>query len=410
MRFGFRDGRGSPQAPLQPEPSNDFTLRFAEDGTFKITVFSDFHFAESEDGIGPVNDAKTAKVMRNVLEHEHSQLVVLNGDLISGYGTVADNATHYVDQIVAPMVDANLPWASTYGNHDNERFAKPGKIFEREKSYPNSLTQNMVPGGSEIGMTNYYLPVHSSSGSQHDAPEVLLWFFDSRGGAERRDWVHSSVVKWFEEKNANLTKQYNRAIPSLAFFHIPISSMFTFWTHPGVDSRREPGFNGEKVWWQGRGYDDKTGHDTAFMAALSKTDRLLATFSGHDHDNDWCFKWNGTTSEQPVAGNGIHVCYGRHTGYGGYGNLERGGRQILLKKDTLDKNEVLTWIRLESGRVPVNVTLNATYGQDEYNPVSRHVGVKRDSMESQGHTLAPEIYSVMLFLFMMIYLPLRLWH
>lgn len=45
--------------------------------------------------------------------------------------------------------------------------------------------------------------------------------------------------------------------------------------------------DGEKVWWQGRGFDDKTGHDASFMTALSNTDGLLATFSGHDHDNDW---------------------------------------------------------------------------------------------------------------------------
>lgn len=34
-----------------------------------------------------------------------------------------------------------------------------------------------------------------------------------------------------------------------------------------------------------------------------------AVFVGHDHGNDWCC---------PFAG-GLMVCYGRHTGYGGYG-------------------------------------------------------------------------------------------
>lgn len=71
------------------------------------------------------------------------------------------------------------------------------------------------------------------------------------------------------------------------------------------------------------------------------------------------------------------MCYGRHSGYGGYGTLSRGGRQILLKKDTL-KDEVITWIRLENGWVTENVTLNSTYGIDEYHPMptARWIGAR----------------------------------
>lgn len=37
-----------PQIPLNAEPSVDRTLRFAEDGTFQVTVFSDLHYGESK--------------------------------------------------------------------------------------------------------------------------------------------------------------------------------------------------------------------------------------------------------------------------------------------------------------------------------------------------------------------------
>ncbi|KAI1110637.1 Metallo-dependent phosphatase-like protein [Nemania sp. NC0429] len=394
--------------PTRSHLSDDRTLRFLPDGTFQITVFSDLHFAEKEDSIdGPMQDARTTEVIKKVLELENSQLVVLNGDLISGYGTRADNATLYLDQIVAPIVDRDLPWATAYGNHDNEDFAKSTDLFRREKDYENSLTQNMLPDSPQAGVSNYFLQVYSASGDQ-SVPELILWFFDSRGGDEPHDWVDSSVVDWFKEASANLLQQHNKTIPSLAFFHIPITAAYEFQEDPGVDPSREPGIDGEKVWWQGRGYDGNTGHDVSFMSALSNTDGLLATFSGHDHDNDWCFKWKRTPTNPDVAGDGLNVCYGRHTGYGSYGDLARGGRQILLKQETVTK-EVITWIRLEDGLVPENVTLNATYGQDEYHPLTE---LKRSMSGGAGNSYqaVTGLYSAALSLFLVLYFPRKLWN
>jgi hypothetical protein len=66
-----------------------------------------------------------------------------------------------------------------------------------------------------------------------------------------------------------------------------------------------------------------------------------------------------------LTGNGVNLCFGRRSGYGGYGNWMRGSRQILLnEKYSATKTE--TWVRLEDGSVSGKVTLNATYGQDEY--------------------------------------------
>ena len=128
-----------------------------------------------------------------------------------------------------------------------------------------------------------------------------------------------------------------------------------------------------------------------------------------DVNIDRCFKWKPTEANHEAARAGVNVCYGRHTGYGGYGNLARGGRQILLKQETVAK-EAITWIRLEDGLVPENVTLNATYGQDEYHPLKPHVELKRDVFEASGDRLQifSGLYSAALFLFLILYLPGRL--
>lgn len=92
-------------------------LHFTENGTFQVTIFEDLHFGEAEDtDWGPLQDVDTLKVMRTVLSNETTQLVILNGDLITGENTYKENSTDYVDEIVAPLVEAGLPWASTYGS------------------------------------------------------------------------------------------------------------------------------------------------------------------------------------------------------------------------------------------------------------------------------------------------------
>lgn len=92
-------------------------LQFTEDGTFQVAIFEDLHFGEAEDtDWGPRQDVNTLQVMRTVLGSEAPQLVVLNGDLITGENTLRENSTDYVDEIVAPIVEAGLPWASTYGS------------------------------------------------------------------------------------------------------------------------------------------------------------------------------------------------------------------------------------------------------------------------------------------------------
>lgn len=70
-----------------------------------------------------------------------------------------------------------------------------------------------------------------------------------------------------------------------------------------------------------------------------------------------------------LTGNGLNLCFGRHTGYGGYGSWTRGSRQILLDETTLE-TEIATWIRLEDGSVSGQVSLNSTYGEDRYPAVA----------------------------------------
>lgn len=94
-------------------------------------------------------------------------------------------------------------------------------------------------------------------------------------------------MEWFTRTNDNLTSQYGRSIPSIAFFHIPVNAMRAF-QKTGVNPATEPGINDERVHQQGYGGGfDYNRQDFRFMQALLNTTGLMGTFSGHDHDNDW---------------------------------------------------------------------------------------------------------------------------
>jgi len=83
-------------------------------------------------------------------------------------------------------------------------------------------------------------------------------------------------------------------------------------------------------------------------------------------------KWSKSLpSTEPTNGNGLNLCFNRHSGYGGYTDWERGARQIIVHEDALGKNEVETWIRLEDGNISGQVTLNSTYGIDKYSKVNK---------------------------------------
>lgn len=74
---------------------------------------------------------------------------------------------------------------------------------------------------------------------------------------------------------------------------------------------------------------------------LTMTD-VQSIHVGHDHGSTWCCPMLGKT-----------LCFARHSGYGGYGDWERGARQIEL----FTNGSWRTWVRLEGGSVDGKCTL-----------------------------------------------------
>ena len=66
---------------------------------------------------------------------------------------------------------------------------------------------------------------------------------------------------------------------------------------------------------------------------------------GHNHGNSYCCP---TSRNNGV----LSLCFGRHSGYGGYGNLDRGARVYELSVDTENGYfSYKSWVQMESGDV-----------------------------------------------------------
>ena len=103
------------------------------------------------------------------------------------------------------------------------------------------------------------------------------------------------MVDWFTSTRKLLHKVHKKHIPSLAFFHIPVTAMLAFQQNPGPNAHTEPGINDDNPLAEQGPSDNSlnyTGMDKPFMKALAETKGLIATFSGHDHGDDWYASYN----------------------------------------------------------------------------------------------------------------------
>jgi hypothetical protein len=303
-----------------------------------------------------------------------------------------------VDVIVKPLVERNLPWASTYGNHDSQYNLSREALFGEESKHSLSHTKHS-PSGMP-GITNYYLPLYGRSGL---VPVAILWFLDSQGGLPFQtapyleilpSWVDAEIVAWFRAENEAIQLRWGE-LPSLLFVHIPPTAFLVaqeaMLRSASDAARRFPGLNDDVPL---DAQSDGKGEDMAFMQALVDTPGLHSLYSGHDHGNSWCANWPDLEGVERGVSRPF-VCFCKHTGYGGYGTWKRGARNLKLgfgsgggdgkgggkrggqgegelkrreKLRQAKKMVVDSWVRMESGEIVQMVGLNETYGKDVYAP------------------------------------------
>lgn len=187
-------------------------LKFGEDKKFKIVQFTDVHWIADS-----IASEEAGERMNEVLDAEKPDLVIYTGDVI--FGRPADKGMR---RALEPTIKRGIPFAVTFGNHDDEVGMSRKELFDFIKDMPGNLTST-VEGLS--GVTNFILPVKASDGSKDAA---VLYVFDSNSystlkGVKGYGWIKHDQVQWY----MNESKKYTEAnggtpLTALSFFHIPL--------------------------------------------------------------------------------------------------------------------------------------------------------------------------------------------
>lgn len=292
-------------------------LKFKADGKFKIVQFTDIHYIFKDTR----SDVALERI-QEVLDTEKPDLVVFTGDLI--YGTPAEQGIRTVLEQVSTH---KIPFAVTFGNHDDEQGLSREELLKIVQTIPYNLTYTTK---SISGVSNFILPIKSSDGKR-DAE--ILYFFDSHSysqikGIEGYDYIHIDQIQWYRENSRKYTENHKGIpLPSLAFFHIPLPEYHLAATD---ENAALFGSRKEKVC--------SPFLNSGLFTAIKEMGDIEAIFVGHDHDNDYAVMWQG-----------VLLAYGRYTGGNTvYNNLPNGARVIELTEGV---QGFRTWIRTANNQI-----------------------------------------------------------
>ena len=302
---------------ISPMKSQD--LKFGEDKKFKIVQFTDVHWKADS-----IASEEAGERMGEVLDAEKPDLVIFTGDVI--FGKPADKSMR---RALEPTIKRGIPFAVTFGNHDDELGMSRKELYDFIKDMPGNLTST-IEGLS--GVTNFILPVKALDGSKDAA---LLYVFDSHSyatlkGIKGYGWIKHDQVQWYIDESKKFTEA-NGGTPltALSFFHIPLPEFHEAVQNEGsflIGTRKEKACAPEI--------------NSGLFAAMKEAGDVLGVFVGHDHVNDYAVSWKG-----------IMLCYGRFTGGKTVYHDMPGGNGARIIELPEGVRQFRSWIRLKDGQV-----------------------------------------------------------
>ena len=140
------------------------TLRFNDNGQFKILVFADLHLNSS--GINEYMDG----CIKMLIDREQPDLVILTGDNVADSGITSDEVFKAtLNGAMDYLESKKIPWMHVYGNHDSEG----SYTREQQQRVYESFDYCVSKTGEDItGVGNYVLPIYSS---KEDKVKFTVW-------------------------------------------------------------------------------------------------------------------------------------------------------------------------------------------------------------------------------------------
>jgi hypothetical protein len=273
-----------------------FSIDYPDDGIFTILWGTDFHLRR-----GPfAYRDKVYELLEKAFAETDPDLTVITGDLFFSF-----NGKAMLTEFASFMEKNNRYWAYCFGNHDGAYTYSRKQIASLLAEYPHVLFSS----GEDwvLGESNYVITLNDKG-----TPVQALVFLDSHGErvyGEKSgpDYIYPSQIDWYQWVSEGLGK-----VPLYTFFHIPLIEYKDLWA-----SGKAIGIQRDKI------INTPLQNSGLFQAMVDDGD-TVATFTGHDHLNDFYGIWEGIT-----------LATGRSASYGSYGasDFSKGVKTITIYRD-----------------------------------------------------------------------------
>jgi predicted MPP superfamily phosphohydrolase len=307
---------------------------------FIILQIADIHLGEAPaTDWGPMQDVKTWRALHTILSFTRPNLIIFSGDQITA-NDIKDNATTYYKMLGDFIESYHIPWGIIFGNHDDAPFLNTSTTtkkrsdllkFLQQQDYKYSVTRQDSSPINVFGVSNYVLNVTLAlRDSTVMAAQIIL--LDS-GGGTLPSQIQQTQLDWISSIRL-------RDVPAIVFQHIPT-------LHHTFQDRKCVGSNGD-------GGIDPVSYDPGIFDFLLSDGAVHLLAVGHNHGNSYCCPTTSRNETLPLS-----LCFGRHSGYGGYGDFARGSRiyelniNLTTSPEDSEKSKftLRSWVQMESGNV-----------------------------------------------------------
>lgn len=256
---------------------------------FKILMFTDTQLWSDLGKNGECYDEMDALV-----EKTHPDLIVLPGDVLSAFAS-----RFSINNFIKHMENYGIPWACTYGNHDNE--IPSNTLNWQTDKYMAAEHCLMEKGPSNLyGCGNYVINI-----VEGENPVYSIFMLDNGRYIKYDDgdnvytseiYMGYGQIAWYEWNVKGIAAAAGRTVPSMTFSHFAQPEFKEAVEKYGVKGEDDIYYIPEEY---GSGYCQYLpGSSPVKSGFFDKCKELGSTkyiFCGHDHENTASITYDGIT-------------------------------------------------------------------------------------------------------------------
>ena len=201
---------------------NDTSIKFDDKGEFTLIQITDIQ-EDTE-----VHET-TLALIDKAMNKYNPDMVVFTGDNVES-GMDESEFKTAVDQFMAPIINAGVRYAVTFGNHDDEDRSIVNTAWDKQSQYNYYVGKSNLaidydePGLSGVGTGA--IPIYSNDGSR-----VAFCVFPIDSGTydsnDDYDHVKDDQIAWYASESARLATLNNgNPVPTMTFQHIPVPEIY----------------------------------------------------------------------------------------------------------------------------------------------------------------------------------------